>query len=387
MKKIYFLITMAITLFMITACGSNDNDTSTNGNNAGSNGDSSEAIDGLPDQLVLSVYSVGSGTYNDVAAIADVFTAEYGTQIRLLPSDTGVGRMAPLQEGNADFARLGEEYIYAFEGDLDFANEDWGPQDVQMVWGPVGPIGLAVREDSGITSPADLKGKKVPYVLANPSVNNKMEAYLAYGGLTWDDVEEVRVSYSDQADAFQSGQMDAIIFNVYGSPMYELESAVDYVWLDLTDDSPETLERVAEVAPSVTIDPFTDGAGMEEGEVIHGVSYSTPITTYADKSVDEVYALVKALDEQYDNYKDVTISLRDASLDLVLTEPLVVPFHEGSIKYFEEKGLWTEEAEARNQELIERQEKLQTLWQEFMETAEGDDLHDEWNAYKEQNLN
>lgn len=388
MKKLLTLIGILSVLFLVTACGDSKTETDsgkeTDGQDKGNT--PTESVSDLPKSMVWSVYSVGSGTYNDMAAIADTFTTKYKSQIRLLPSDTGVGRLAPLKNKSADFARLGEEYIYAFEGDLDFSNEEWGPQDVRMIWAPVGPIGLAVREDSGIDDPKQLKGKKVPYILANPSVNNKMEAYLAYAGLTWDDVEPVKVSYSDQGNAFKSGQIEAILFNVFGSPMYELESTVKFKWLDLTDDSAETAARVAEVAPSVKIEPFVDGAGMKDGEVIHGISYSTPITAYSDKSADEVYALVKAIDEQYDTYKDVTISLKDASLELVLLEPLVVPFHEGAVKYYKEKNVWTEEAEQKNNELIERQAQLQSLWKDFSATAKGDQWHDEWVKYKAENL-
>lgn len=388
MKKVYTLFSLLLmVLLLVSACGDSKTKEEIDEGTKGENNEGAAAEAGaLPKSMVWSVYSVGSGTYNDMAAIADTFTTKYKSQIRLLPSDTGVGRLAPLKNHSADFARLGEEYIYAFEGDLDFANKEWGPQDVRMVWAPVGPIGLAVREDSGIDSPEQLKGKKVPYIIANPSVNNKMEAYLAYGGLTWEDVDAVKVSYSDQANAFKSGQIEAILFNVFGSPMYELENTTKFKWLDLTDDSEETIARVAEVAPSVKIEPFEEAAGMKKGEVIHGITYSTPITAYSDKSADEVYALVKAIDEQYDAYKDVTISLKDSSLEKVLLEPLVVPFHEGAIKYYKEKDVWTDEAEQANNDLIERQEKLQTLWKEFSKTVKGDQLHEEWSEYKKEHL-
>ena len=379
MKKILSLFSLlTVLLLALSGCGSDDS--------AEKEDTSKDTAGGPPESMVWSVYSVGSGTYNDMAAIADTFTKKYNSQIRLLPSDTGVGRVAPLKNKTADYARLGEEYIYAFEGDLDFSNEEWGPQDIGMIWAPVGPIGLAVREDSGIDHPEQLKGKKVPFILSNPSVNNKMEAYLAYGGLTWDDVKPVKVSYSDQGNAFKSGQIEAILFNVFGSPMYELESSTKFKWLDLTDDSDETIARVTKVSPSVKIEPFENAAGMKEGEVIHGISYSTPIVAYNDKSADEVYELVKAIDEQYDSYKDITISLKDASIEKVLLEPLVAPFHEGAVKYYKEKDVWTEQAEEKNNELIERQAKLQELWAEFAPNAKGEQWNDEWKKYKEENM-
>ena len=50
---------------------------------------------------------------------------------------------------------------------------------------------LGVANDLGIKSYADLRGKRVPYVRGAPALNVTTEAFLACGGLTWDDVERV----------------------------------------------------------------------------------------------------------------------------------------------------------------------------------------------------
>ena len=88
---------------------------------------------GLPRQLVWSTYGVGTGTYNDLAAIANTLTNEEGVQVRLMTADTGIGRLAPLVNGTVDYSRAGDEYYYAFEGDYEYASEEWGPQDIRMV--------------------------------------------------------------------------------------------------------------------------------------------------------------------------------------------------------------------------------------------------------------
>lgn len=373
MKKFIKSIGIALaTILFLTACNS---DTSNNNSN--------QAESGLPKQMVWSVYSVGSGTYNDMATIADVFTSEYKSQIRLLPSDTGIGRLQRLKDGTAQIGVLGEEYVYGFEGNLDFASKDWGPQDLRYVWGPPSPLGLAVRKDSGIETVEDLKGKVVPLVISNPSVNNKMEAYLAYAGLTYDDVKTEQFSYSDQADAFKSGKIDAIIMNPYGSAMFELESAVDFKWLNL---DPARIDQVNKVASTVVIAPFTDGAGMKDGEEVYAISYPTPLIAYSSEDVNEIYELVKAINDQYDKYKDTTITLKDFNIEKSLIAPTAVPFHEGTIKYLKEQNLWTDEAEKKNNLLLERQKQLQENWKVFIEQASEDNIQEEWLKWKAENI-
>ena len=213
-----------------------------------------------------------------------------------------------------------------------------------------------------------------------------MEAYLAYGGLTWDDVKMVKVSYSDQGDAFKSGKLDAVIFNPFGSAMYELESALDFTWLDLKDYTPEQFERVSEIAPTVVIAPFTGGAGMEDGEEVSAISYPTPLIAYADQDKNEIYGLVTAINEQFDKYKDTTITLKDFDLVGSLTAPTAIPFHEGTIEYLKEQDAWTAEAEAKNNQLLERQKQLEKGWKSFIETADANNLEEEWLKWKAENI-
>ncbi|WP_314964044.1 hypothetical protein, partial [Bradyrhizobium cosmicum] len=45
-------------------------------------------------QSVWSTYGVGTGTYNDLAAVANTLTQVNRRQVRLMTSSTGMGRMA-----------------------------------------------------------------------------------------------------------------------------------------------------------------------------------------------------------------------------------------------------------------------------------------------------
>lgn len=338
------------------------------------------------EQTVWSVYGLGSGTYNDMAAIANVLTSTYGVNVRLLPSDTGIGRLQRLADGTADIGVLGEEYVYAFDAELDFASKRWGPQKLRFVWGPPSPLGMAVRTNSGINTPADLKGKTIPEVIANPSVNNKIAGYMAFGDVKSEDVKFAKFSYGDQTDAFKTRKIDAIFFNPYGSGMFELESSVDFKWIDLSGGTPEQIARVNEVAPTVVIAPFQNGAGMAKDESIFALSYPTPLVAYDSKSEKYIYDLLSMINNQYDEYKDITVTLKDFSLEKSLKAPTAIPFHDGTIKFLKEKGLWTEEAELKNQELLEKEAKLEKNWQEFLATNPGNNIREEWQNWKNEHM-
>ena len=353
---------------------------------AAAQGNESTSANGLPEQMVWSTYNVGTGTYNDLAAIANALTNHEGVQVRLMTADTGIGRLAPMVNGTVDYARAGDEYYYAFEGKYEYASPEWGPQGIRMVWAPLGNYGVLVREDSGIDSFADLKGKRFPKLTASTSINNKLEAALNYGGLTWDDVEPVQLSYGEQIAALEAGQLDALYQNVVGSNIEELASTTDVKWLSFDDPDPSRYETWDELAPMVSVGEITDAAGLEEGEAAQVFEYTIPITTMASRDADEVYNLVKAIVENYEHYVGTTPDTKQFALDAVLTKPLVVPFHEGTVRYFEERGVWTEELERKNNALIERGERMRQAWPDVVEASTEKNLEENWARWKKTEL-
>jgi TRAP transporter TAXI family solute receptor len=345
-------------------------------------GDEPAGPNGLPQQLVWSTYNVGTGTYNDLAAIANTLTSQEGVQLRLMTADTGIGRLAPLVNGTADYSRAGDEYYYAFEGDYEYASKEWGPQDIRMVWAPPGNYGLLVREDSGIDSFEDLKGKRFPELTANTSINNKMEGFLNYGGLTGDDVQKVPISYGEQIAGLETGQIDAMYQNVVGSNIDQLAATTDVKWLGFDDPDPARYETWDELMPMVTVGEVTDAAGVEEGESARVLEYTIPLTTLGSRDADEVYHLVKAMVENYEHYEGTTPDTKQFDFDAVLKEPLVVPFHEGTVRYFEERGVWNEELGRKNDALVERGERLREAWPGVVGSSSAEDLERNWTDWK-----
>ncbi|MBX9973616.1 TAXI family TRAP transporter solute-binding subunit [Cytobacillus firmus] len=377
-KKIRVLFTIFLLMILAVGCGSNNTAQKSASNASKSPGSSG----GLPSQMTWSVYDVGSGGYAEMSAIANVLTENNGSQIRMLPSASGVGRMLPLKNQQASVGKLGDEIQFSFEGIKEFTDQDWGPQDVRAYWAPISQFGFAVREDSDIKSIADLKGKKIPMITGNASVNIKNEAILAFAGLSLDDVEIVNLtSYAGQGDALIQGQIDVAGINPTASSMFEADSMGGIRWLEMDPDDSEGWKRVEETA-SWLIPYTTDGgAGMDGDTNVMGHGYL--IGGYANQDPNYIYELLKSMDENFDQYKDALPNLALYSKDEVLTEPRGIPFHEGTIKFLEEKGLWDDEKQAKNDALIERFGKLQEAWDQTVKEAkkEGiseDDFQEFW---------
>jgi uncharacterized protein len=328
----------------------------------------------LPDKLTITSYDIGSGGYTELAAISDALTKKYGTQIRMMPSASGIGRILPLKNGTAQIGgRLGDEVYYAFEGIEEFATPQWGPQDTRYIFPILNHFGAFVLDDSKYHALGDLKGAKVGYVIGNPSYNLKVEGLLAGGGLTYDDVEVVEISsYGDQPTLMAQGIIDVSMMVADAAAIYEAEELHGIRWLDhsILQKDPEALKKLQEVYPFGIPNPWDLGGGLTKGqpEILMGYSTYAP-AAYAQASPDLVYNFLKALEETHDMYKDATSNLFLWHYELAKPEPLGVPIHEGAVRYFKEKGMWTDEYDIKNNELIDRQQKLKEAWEVVIDEA------------------
>ncbi|MCC5901979.1 MAG: TAXI family TRAP transporter solute-binding subunit [Halomonas sp.] len=332
----------------------------------------------LPDTMTWTAYDVGSQGHSEASAIADAFGRAYDTRIRIQPAGSAIGRLQPLVSGRADYAFLATESFFASEGTFDFAERRWGPQDLRAVAGRPSSFGIPTAADAGIHSLEDLRGKRVAYTAGNPSVSVKCDAILAFGGLTRDDVEAVMFpAHSAAMSSLVQGQADAVCTTTTASQLYELkESPRGLRWVDIPSDDEEGWARMNQVAPVFQSFTETIGAGLSEDTPANMLAYRYPIiVSMADKDEEEVYAMIKSLDESYDLYKGATSAIHRWVISDSGVPPIDIPFHAGAVRYMEEKGLWDEDMQAWNDARIARLEALQEAWESTV--ADASDLADD----------
>ncbi|MBR9763359.1 MAG: TAXI family TRAP transporter solute-binding subunit [Rhodobacteraceae bacterium] len=349
----------------------------------------------LPQSMLWGTYDVGSSGYVEASAIADAFGKEYGTRVRIMPSGTSIGRLLPMQTGRVQYGWLANELYFATEAVYDFSTQEWGPQDLRVIAGRPSTFGLAVAGDSGIQTISDLRGKRVPQIKANPSINIKIQAILAFGGLTWDDVEVVEMpSYGAMLTALVDGVVDTVGSTPTAATLYEMESSSHGIaWLPMPHDDAAGWEAVTSVASFFGKASARAGAGLSEEAQSPMVSVRYPmITVYAEADEDEVYNFIKALNETYPIYASATAATPAWDIAGAGVPPADAPFHPGAIRYLKEIGVWTDEADAWNDARLERLYKVQEAWDAAFDAAAEEGLSDKdwpahWETFRQEMLN
>jgi uncharacterized protein len=324
----------------------------------------------LPPSMVWSAYDLGSSGYAEASGIANALQTKFQTRIRIVPAGTSIGRLLPMLTGKVNYGFLANEAFFAAEGTYDFGVQSWGPQDLRVVLGRPSSVGFAVAKDTGVKTIADLKGKRVGYVKGNPSVNVKNDGYLAFGGLTRKDVEVVWFgSYNAMKDAIIANQLDVMGSVTTSANMRQIESSPrGLVWPEFPPENKKGWEAMAKIISFV--EPYKEdtGAAIAKDKPVWMVGYRYPmIVTYAKTPEDEVYNLVKAIDQTFDLFKNTTGSTVNWEVKLSILPPADAPWHPGAIKYAKEKGYWTKDAQDWHDKRLARLEQVKAGWEKAQE--------------------
>jgi TRAP transporter TAXI family solute receptor len=323
----------------------------------------------LPKRLTWTAYGTTSSGYAQSVAIGNMLKNKYGTTVAVKPGKNDISRMTPLKTGKADYCACGIASYFGAEGVALFAHPAWGPQPIRVLLTSIGASGLGVgtARDANIQVPSDLKGKRVAWVRGGDALNVAVTANLAFGGLTWADVRKIEFSgFSASWNGLINNQVD-VAFASTVTPLAKRLAASPrgLRWLRLPHDDAAGWTRMLAAAPYFLKHTATVGATLSKDKPWDGSTYSYPIlVTNASQSADEVYSLVKAMVEGYDDYKAGAPGARGWALKSQNLQ-WVLPFHEGAVRYLKEAGVWTEAADQHRAALIKRQGVVKAAWKSF----------------------
>ncbi|PHR96916.1 MAG: hypothetical protein COA78_28230 [Blastopirellula sp.] len=336
----------------------------------------------LPKTLSWTAYNVGSTGYSHSVAIGKTLKDAYGVTLRVVPAKNDVSRVLPVIKKQIDFSAAGSGVFYAVEGVLGWAKPELGPQRLHMVMSSVGKncLALGTAVDANINTAADLKGKRLPWVIGSPALQTNVTAFLAYGGLTWDDVIRVDVSGFDAAwKAILNNQADAMTsFTTSGGSTTEVSASPRGLkWLSTPHSETENWARMQAVAPHMAKRVATVGLNLSKDKPLECGGFPYPIlVTASDQDASKVKNMAKGVSEQVVNFAKAEPSASGWADDRQNFQ-WVLPYHKGAVELWKEKELWTDTAEAHNQTLLKRQDVISAAW-EAMSDKGGDDFKARW---------
>ena len=332
----------------------------------------------LPKEMSWTAYDTGSSGFNIAVAMGQQFKNVLGTDVRVLPSGNDTGRLAPVKANRAIISQMGIGMYFAQEGVFEFGSKSWGPQPVRLMMAATACNGitLAVAKDTGVKEVKDIKGKRVGVVVGSPALTQGVLALIAFGGLTAKDVTLVQFSSNNAMwKGFVNNETDVALSSTISGQSKEADSSPrGVVWPQFPADDKQGWARVHKIAPYFVPQKVTCGAGgLSPQAPLVLASYAYPIfMTYADRPAETIEAITKAMIDTYDKYKDGAPGAEGMALSLQ-NMTWVVPYHDGTIRAFKEKGVWTDAAQKHNDALVKRQQAMMDAWKAYSASAPSDD--------------
>lgn len=255
-------------------------------------------------------------------------------------SQENISRLA---KGELDIAMSNAAITYfAVRGEGEWKSKQ--PVKAVMTLAPNVAMFITTKS-SGITSIAQLKGKRVVIGPAGAGFEGFVMPILAAHGVAASDITPLNATQSGAVDMLADGSAAAVFLGgaVPTASISQAAASQDIVLLPYDEEAKKTLIRDYEFFQPATI-PGGTYRGVEQDYQGLNVG-SMHLITSADQDEDRVYRFTKTI---YENREEVVAKhpagkainpanvIRDTGTD----------FHPGAIRYYKEIGIWKESGAA-----------------------------------------
>jgi len=279
-----------------------------------------------------------SGTYYAFGGvIANVLTENIeNVEITATTSGASAANARALNNGDADLAILQNDVLqYAVAGTDSMAEDGAMPTLKALASLYPEAVQLVATVDSGITTIADLKGKKVCVGDQGSGSEVNAKQVLEAAGLSYDDFDVQYLSFSEASTAMQNGTVDAAFATsaLPNSAIVELANYTDIVVVPIDGAVADTLIASYPFYAKTTI-----GADVYNVDAADSVAMMAILAATDNMLEDVAYNITKTLFEQQEALIAGHARGNDITLDSALNG-VTVDFHPGAAKYLQEKGL------------------------------------------------
>jgi len=259
-----------------------------------------------------------------------------GIRTSVQSTKASVENLNLLQAGKGEIAfTLGDSLIAAWKGDAEAGFK--APLDKLRGIAAIYPnyVQIVASKESGITTLADLKGKRLSVGAPKSGTELNARAILAAAGLSYADLGKVEyLPFAESVDLMKNRQLDATLQSA-GLGVASIRDLSTSVPIRMIPVPPEIVARIG--------DPFRPGvipAGTYTGQDQDVPTATIPnfLVTHSGVSDELAYAMTKELFANLDQLAAAHAEGKKITLERAL-DGMPVPLHPGAERFYREKGL------------------------------------------------
>ena len=199
------------------------------------------------------------------------------------------------------------------------------------------PVTIIARAAAGVKNITDLKGKRLN--IGNPGSGTRGTWEVLEQALGWERTDLKLASEMKSAETGQAvcdGKIDAYFWLV-GHPSALTQESLATCAANLVNATGPAIDKL--VADNSYYRKATIPAGMYNNkEDVRTFGVGATFVTSSDVPEDVVYVVVKAVFENFDQFRKLHPAFANLKPEEMIRDSLSAPLHAGAAKYYKEKG-------------------------------------------------
>ncbi|MEM9043685.1 MAG: TAXI family TRAP transporter solute-binding subunit [Pseudomonadota bacterium] len=304
------------------------------------------ALTTLPAMAQQQFISIGTGgvtgvyypTGGAICRLVNKDRKEHGIRCSAESTGGSIYNINTIRAGELEFGVAQSDWQYhAYNGTSKF--EDAGKfENLRAVFSVhPEPVTVIASEASGIDTIADVKGKRMN--IGNPGSGTRGTWEVMEAAMGWDRSDlklAAEMKSAETGQAVCDGKIDAYFWLV-GHPSALTQESLATCAAKLVDVTGPAIDKL--VADNPFYRKATIPAGMYNNDSdIQTFGVGATFVTSADVPDEVVYVVVKAVFENFDQFKKLHPAFANLSEEQMIKDSLSAPLHDGAAKYYKERG-------------------------------------------------
>ncbi|KFI32580.1 C4-dicarboxylate ABC transporter substrate-binding protein [Haematobacter missouriensis] len=244
-----------------------------------------------------------------------------------------------IKQGEIDFGMAQSDVQYnAYKGEGAF--KDGGANDnLRAVFSlHPEPFTVLARPDAGVSTFEDFKGKR--FNVGNPGSGTRASMEILLDALGWTTADFALASElkaDEHGAALCDGKIDGFFYGV-GHPSANIQDPTTTCGAKLVALTGPAVDKLMETYPYYGAATIPGGLYNNNPEPTETFGVLATLVTSADEPDEHVYQIVKAVFDNFDEFKALHPAFATLTAETMVTNGISAPLHPGAEKFYREKG-------------------------------------------------
>jgi TRAP transporter TAXI family solute receptor len=284
---------------------------------------------------VTGVYYAAGGA---ICRLVNKDRAKHGIRCSVESTGGSVFNVNTIKAGELDlgFAQSDVQFN-ASKGQGQFKDAAYG--DLRAVFSVhPEPFTVLARKEANVKTFADFKGKR--FNVGNPGSGTRAsmdELLAAMGWKATDFALASELKADEHGPALCDGKIDGFFYAV-GHPSANIQDPTTSCGAKLVPLTGPAVDKLVGEKPYYAKATIPGGLYPNNPDAAQTYGVLATVVTSAKAPADSVYQVVKAVFDNFDEFKKLHPALANLKPESMVTDGLSAPLHEGAVRYYKEKG-------------------------------------------------